>query len=93
MNSLWRRYEVFASVLALVTVTEWLAYVCGKMHGLGKESLVPLLLGISAAKFAAVVAWFSTGGVDPGWPRKAFLVALVLGGGAVILLRLQLGPV
>lgn len=91
MMMLWRRYEILASVLALVTVTEWLAYLCGTVHGLGRDYLVPLLLAVSAAKFAAVVAWFATGGTDPGWIRKALLVVLVLGGGAVILTRLQLG--
>jgi hypothetical protein len=45
---------------------------------------------VSAIKFALVVAWFMRLGLDQSWGKKALLAALVVGGGAVIALRLLL---
>jgi hypothetical protein len=79
-----RRYGALCAVLAAVTAAEWLLYTARGQ--LAPAVLPPLLLALTAAKLALVVAWFARPAPGLDWARKALPTALVLAGGAVILL-------
>ena len=82
------RYWALFAALAAVTVGEWLLFAARGSLGLSPDGLVPVFLATSVVKFGVVVAWFMRSRAGLAWPKKAALVALVVGGGLVLAPRL-----
>lgn len=88
-NGVHWSYAMLCLALGAVTALEWACYLRREQIGLPAGLLAPLLIALSAGKFAAVVAYYARPRpADAGWPKKAFAVALVFGGGTSLLFPL-----
>lgn len=84
-------YWVFAAILCLLTFCEWSIFRFREPWGITPGILVPVLLGLSAIKFVMVVGWYMHLRYDPGWMKKIFVAALVMGGGTALVLVALMG--
>lgn len=87
-------YWTFAVILCVITFIEWIIFKEREPWGITNQILVPLLLALSLVKFVMVVGWYMHLRYDPGWLRKIFVAALVMGGGtAIVLVILMAKPI
>ncbi len=84
-------YWIFAVVLCLLTLSEWSIFKFRDHLGMTTSVMVPALLGLSAIKFVMVVGWYMHLRYDPGWMKKIFVAALVMGGGTALILVALMG--
>jgi len=77
----WRQYKWVALILTLITVVEVWAYYVPRF--VASPAFVPVLLVMSAAKFAIVVAFYMHLKYDHKLFRALFVGPLIIAGGTL----------